>query len=234
MKKFRKLAALFLAFAMVIAASGTGSVTASAKSDYMKSLGVKTGIKVGKEYTFKTKTSFGSATGTWKLKKAKVSDADEDGYKTLTCTLVWTNKMTRPSNSAINKLCNSGGSTWYPGNFWYAVVDKYTGKSLEKSSSKIAKKLDVTVEDSDSTSGYKTYKTSSGNWISYYKKWIVKLTITYPEDYDGLMIGFGSSDKVKSTSADNKFFKGKGKFAKTSYWKSGKSYSRWLYVSNLD
>ena len=204
------------------------------KTDYMAKLGVTKGIKVGKAYKFSTMTDVvGKSSGTWTLNKIKVSNASKKGYKKLTFTVIWKNNCS-PTQNQVDQLweyAKKHNNTSYVGVNMCAVVDKYTGIDLEEAA--VGKKYDVTVTAKKETYRKTLYCSNRARSIIFTSKWKADVTIVFPENYDGLCIGFGTSNKKNFTTADNQFFKGKVKFEKTSFWKAGKNYTRWLDISSI-
>ena len=232
--KTRKITVLFIILSILTSVFGSVNTYADNKTDYMDKLGVTKGIKVGKAYKFDTNTTIvGKSSGTWTLNKIKVSNASKKGYKKLTFTATWKNKFS-PTQRQVDQLWvySKKNDPVSIGCYMYAVVDKYTGINLEKE--KAGKKYDVTVTDDNEIVDRKTKYCSDGDRYLYFdSKWKVKVTVIFPENYDGLCIGFGTNNKKNCITADNEFFNGKKKFEKTSYWKSGKKYTRWLDISSI-
>lgn len=232
--KARKITVLFVILSILISVFGSVNAYAANKTDYMTKLGVTKGIKVGKAYKFETNTVIvGKSSGTWTLNKIKVSNASKKGYKKLTVTVTWKNNFS-PTQNQVDQLweyTQNYNNTFYPGCHMYAVVDKYTGVDLENN--EVGKKYDVIVTAKDEKDRKKLYCSNRDQWLDHIKKWKVKITVIFPEKYDGLCIGFGTNNRKNITTADNKFFEGEKKFEKTSYWKSGKKYTRWLDISSI-
>lgn len=232
--KARKITVLFVILSILISVFGSVNAYAANKTDYMTKLGVTKGIKVGKAYKFETNTVIvGKSSGTWTLNKIKVSNASKKGYKKLTVTVTWKNNFS-PTQNQVDQLweyTQNNNNTFYPGCHMYAVVDKYTGVDLENN--EVGKKYDVIVTAKDEKDRKKLYCSNRDQWLDHIKKWKVKITVIFPEKYDGLCIGFGTNNRKNITTADNKFFEGEKKFEKTSYWKSGKKYTRWLDISSI-
>lgn len=202
----------------------------SASKNHMKKLKVQWDLKKGKKvYCDALFADVGKKSKSmyFKITKYKVSNAGKKGYKKLTLTCI--NRVTyKPTPSEVHKMVNSSyfkKTNILGANGDSAIVDYNSGISLKKKN-----KYNVKVKTKDwQPVNDKIYKDSHGCYVNFgdLKETI---TITYPEDYDGLCIGFYSDNQFGKSNADKKFLKGKGAFGKTSYYKKGKKNSHWMRV----
>lgn len=233
MKRIKQtILSTMLAFLVLFAGTMPQTMTANASASYMKHLGVKFGIKPEKTYTFKSKISGGVSDPnmTWNISDVKFSNG-KNGYKKLTFIATMKNEF-RPTSSEIStlgSLYESGARVSLGGGF-YAIVDGESGLDLERKND-----YDVTVK-SKTTSKTKTerFENEEGAWISFHTVWQWKVTVVYPEDYEDLYIGFGGKNAEFETNVDKACWDGEVPFGKTSYYKKGKTNSRWQKVSELE
>ncbi|SCW52286.1 hypothetical protein SAMN02910400_01121 [Lachnospiraceae bacterium C10] len=232
-KLTKRIMAVLLAVGVVIGATSVMTsqpVETEAAITYMKNLNLKTNIKKGKAYSFKTKYAVaGNKKTTWTLESVKFVDA-KDGYKK--CKI----KMINKHNYTFTKAQAAKMAAYYEnhgtmgGDEFFSVVDGKTGLSLEKLND-----FDVTVKSSGKWSKLKKTYYNSDEYIQRYMKWTVNLTITYPENYDDLCIGFGGGNVIDSDTFTNcDYWEGTIPFKKTTYYKNGEKNSRWVQISEFE
>ena len=76
----------------------------------------------------------------------------------------------------------------------------------------------------------KKYKDDHGCWVQYPTKYAMKVAVTFPQKYRGLCLGIIANNKRSETKSDSAFWEGRGSFAKTTYYKSGKGNSHWMRI----
>lgn len=231
-KIWKQVVSILLVFTVIFVGVGTQYTTVNASVSYMKKLGVKFGIKDGKEYTFTQKfAGVGITKLTGKITNITVKDANKEGYKKLTYTVTMKPQF-RPTKSQVDKIYKSCWAKYDGDTFgehmFFAVVDGVTGVDLEEENDYDVK---VTSKETSKTKSKRFY--GSQAWIEYCIVWQKKVTVVYPEDYKDLCVGFGGGNFVKEKSVDEKFWEGKKAFGKTNFYKKGKKNSRWLKVSSL-
>lgn len=190
-----KWTAVMIAVALILTCFASTLPVDAASTPDMKKANVKWDLKNNKTIKYKTAWSvIGTKTHKVKMTNYKVRNAKKKGYKQCTFTLT-INRSIKPTKSQIDDmvdLCEPDALEHsengpFGGNFWYAVVDYKTGKSLEGKNSKKVK-----VKDSDWKYSKKTkLKGHDGKYIWYYKRATTNVTITYPKKYKNLAIGFG-------------------------------------------
>lgn len=230
LKKGMGILMVAVLLAGVLAVPSQGVQAASASKNYMKTLGLRWDLKKGRTVTC---NSLFAGVGkkkkavTYKITKYKVGNARKKGYKKLTLTCV--NAVAyKPTKNEIHKMTHSSHfkKTGIVGaNGDSVVLDYNTGISLTKKN-----KFNVEVNCSNWKSmKSRIYKDHDGCYVDF-GNLKQTITITYPEDYDGLCIGFYADNQLTKTKADKKFQKGKTLFGKTSYYKKGKKNSHWMRV----
>lgn len=156
-----------------------------------------------------------------KITDYKIVKAPKAGYKKLTFTVTLKDDLKKPSNGQIHKMASEGQQA---GMNWISVADYDTGLSLERKN-----KFNVTAKFSWKTIKEKVYKDNHGCYITALTQ-RGKVSITYPEDYDGLCIGIGGQNRLGMLPIDKQYWIGKAEFGKTSYYKTGKKNSHWMRV----
>ena len=218
MKRVKAAVLVCALFMGLLYAPGQMNSVEAAKP-YMKKLQVKWDVKNNKSITTTTLyKGIGWKNVAAKISNLKVTKANKEGYKKLTCTL----KMdgSKLTASEVHKTAHAGiGAGCY-----YAIVDYNTGYSLETKN-----KFGVTVKAKDQYKG-KIYRDKDGCWVEQ-AGMSVKLTITYPENYKGLCIGFGGFNALNETKADQKFWKGKKPFGATTYYTKNKKNTHFMRVT---
>lgn len=201
----------------------------AASKNHIKKLGLRWDLKKSKTVVYDSVfAGIGKIkkAGTFKITKYKVSNARKKGYKKLALTYVqkYTVSLTdtKIHKAANSSYCRKTGSTG--GGRYFAIVDYNTGMSLEEKN-----KLNVKVTSSTKLLKTRKFKDKDGCYMEC-DNTRVTLTITYPEDYDGLCIGLGGYNQLSNSKADNSFWRGKKEFGKTSYYKKGKKNSHWMRV----
>lgn len=218
--------AAMLAAGLTVSPAMADEVQTAPRKPYMKTLKLKWDLKKNKAMKFTSKfVEVGKKPMTMTIKNVKVSKAKKEGYKKLTFTVVgkqaWKPTKKQVHKMVKSKLCRETGSIG--GYHWWTVADYDTGLSLEGPN-----KLGVTVKTVKKNS-YKRIKDNDGCYVRF-GVWTTKVTVAYPEDYKGLCIGVGGRNTVKGTKTDDLFFEGKRAFGKTSFYKYGKTNSRWMRI----
>lgn len=220
MKRVKAVVLVCALFMGLLYAPGQMNSVEAASKAYMKKLQVKWDVKNNKSIT--TQTIYGGIVKknlTAKISKLKVTKAKKEGYKKLTCT--FTVKYPKLAASEVHKIAAKGV---FGAGYYYAIVDYDTGYSLETKN-----QFGVTVKAKDKLDKKKTYRDKDGCWV-YSHDVTTKLTITYPEDYKGLCIGFGGYSTLNEKKADQKFWKGKKPFGTTSYYTKNKKNNHFMRV----
>lgn len=219
MKRVKAAVLVCALFMGLLYAPGQMNSVEAASKAYMKKLQVKWDVKNNKSITTSTfYNGVGKKNVTFKISNLKVTKANKEGYKKLTCTI--TTDSQKLTASEVHKIAHAGNFT---AALYYAVVDYDTGYSLETKN-----KFGVTVKAKDK-SKTKTFRDKDGCWVSP-PDVSCKLTITYPEDYKGLCIGFGGYSTLNDTKANQKFWKGKKPFGATTYYTKNKTNNHFMRV----
>lgn len=198
LKQISRRIAVVLAMVMLLTCVAyTVPVNAASKAD-MKKANVKWDLKNNKTLKFKTTWSvLGVKKHTVKMTKFKVKNAKKKGYKQCSFRLT-VKRNIAPTDSQLNEMlktsyvldeCKASDSDNAPfgGEFYYAVVDYKTGKSLIPKNKK-----KVTVKTSGwKYSSYDEKRLPDTRGMYYPKKSTIDVTITYPKNYKNLAIGFG-------------------------------------------
>jgi hypothetical protein len=223
----RTIVAVVLAVSMVFAVAQPVDVAAA--KPYMKNLKVSWDLENDKEVTYKTIVAgVGNRVKSTKITNYEIADAAKSGYKKVTFTVTFKNEW-KPSKNEVHECVYSSyiqgtGYMGYDG--WYAIVDYNTGIDLEEEND-----FDVTVKTGKwKKFNKKNYKDKDGCGVRLYDE-KVKVTVTYPEDYDGLCIGVGGKYQLNESKADIAFWNGKKPFGKTSYSKNGKKSIHFMRVT---
>ncbi len=225
----RKLTALLCAVAMMITAFNV--VPAKAAGGYISGLGLKADASVGTTYSFKHGYAGIKKAQTMKIAidDLKVLKADKEGYNKMIYTVTFRDTF-NPAQKQVDAIMdavykNNYADVW--GSYWTAVVDDNTGLCVMKNKDF---EMETVTVDEDRNLYFRD--DGAGGWISNVKfsKWCV--TVTYPETYDNLVIGFGAQKKIAYSKADDKFWESKVPFGKTTYYKKNKKCSKWIKVSD--
>ncbi len=219
MKKIqKKCLVLLLACILVFQAA---PVQAQTQKPYMKRMNLSWDLKPGKKVTFQTYwAGIGYKDGLVTLKDYKITDAEQDGYKKLTFTVVFEEDQAGFRPKEVHKLLESDIWEKYEdtgGYYNVTLVDYTTGRCLENMSNN----RDVTAEISDAVqTGEKEYKDSDGCSLTCYKKTTWKAAVTYPENYQGLCIVAGGANKNVFDSAFDYdgYYAGDVKFGKSVFY----------------
>lgn len=148
-----------------------------------------------------------------KITGYKIMDAEKEGYKKLKFSITFKPEF-KLSKSEVDKRLKD--SAHNPSHVVYTVLDYNTGISLERPNDK-----GVDVKCSwKQTKKNKYYGSGSRYyWIATMK---AQVTITYPEDYDGLCVGIGGCLKAKESKADKAYWKGRKPFGEATRYYSKK------------
>lgn len=237
-KMTKQLVSLLLAATMILGGAFALRVDAdAAQKNYMKKLGVKWGIEEGKAYSFKhIWAGIGSKDFTWKISNAKSKNVKK-GNKQLSFTLTYhIDFKPTPEEVSANVYSDYSQSTGHSGaTFAYAIVDAASGLDLEGENSK-----KVVVKSSKKEGKQNQYYGLYGmeqSWdtVTFPSTIKYKVTVTYPKNYNDLCIGLSGSNVLagQGSQADANFWDGKVPFGKTTFYKKGKTNSRWVMVSDL-
>lgn len=237
-KMLKKSACVLTAVALsatMVALPATAEEAHAAEKPYMKTLKLKWDLKKNKAVTSKEAiAACGKKPLKITVKNYKVTKAKK-GYKKASFTIVYTQNF-KPTKKQVNKMVGYGNIM--RGGYYFALVDYATGKNLLPGS-EMAKQLDVTTKISNWTySKAKKYKDGKGNWVKLSAKGSLKVTVTFPEAYQGLCLGvsgmtFDQNESFISKSAVTtieKFNKGTTPFGKTVLYKKGKTSSHWMRI----
>lgn len=135
-----------------------------------------------------------------------------------------------PTLYDVEKCCDT--SSFY--NHTIHLVDYKSGKSLITSSvnqTSTAKSKGVYVVGIDWYNKGKTYFYNYyGDYIYLSDTGYADVTIIKPKKYKDLCVGVAGDSRLKLSSSDKKFYKGKVDYKKTSWYKSDSSNSKWMRV----
>ncbi|MCH5268467.1 MAG: hypothetical protein J1E62_09000 [Lachnospiraceae bacterium] len=241
----KKLLCMTLVFALLTVSISIPDVTnwvAAAGTSYMKALGVNWDLKNNASVSFtEYYIGIGDQNYTAKITNYKLADAKKSGYKQLTFDLTIQSNWS-PSQSQINKMVNTMNEKNVDSvgeGYYYTVVDYNTGTNLEKKNN-----YNVTVKKPKADVKQEEHTAAIGNtdWtIGLVKSAKSKgVTVTFPEDYDGVSIVVGGGNALNSGAyndlkqKDDSFWDGKTAFGETSYYKKGKKNSHWMRVLTLE
>ncbi|MCR5202870.1 MAG: hypothetical protein K6D02_07285 [Lachnospiraceae bacterium] len=210
----------------------SASPTASAVTEeypvcnYMKKkVKVKWDLKKGKKKTLTSKIGgIGKKNSSVTLKSYKITNASKKNYKKLVVKFQFKDEYT-PNSKEIKKVLKyyKKHKAWHSA-FYFTVVDKGTGLSLEG-------KNKVKVKVKQGKWKFKNTKVYADNG-AYMSKLnaTIKVTITYPKTYKRLCIAAGSENTINEDITATAFFKGLNAFGETSLYKKGKKNSHWMVV----
>ena len=221
---FKKIMTAVLAVALLLGVLAVPPQDAQAAGkSYMKGLKLNWDLKKNKAMKYTTSAEvFKKVSGKAKITNYKVKSAGK-GYKQLSFNVTFRDDKIKISNAQWKELRRMNRGLKY-GTYWISVADYDTGLSLERKN-----KFGVKVRSSRwKTINAHTYR--NGNDTFYVDGARSKVTITYPEDYDGLCIGVGGQNRIGDTRADSSYWSGKTKFGKTSFYKTGKKNSHWMRI----
>lgn len=221
---FKKVMVSVLAVALLLGVLAVPPQDAQAAGkSHMKSLKLNWDLKKNKAVKYTTSAEvFKKVSGKAKITNYKVKSAGK-GYKQLSFNVTFRDDKIKISNAQWKELRRMNRGLKY-GTYWISVADYDTGLSLERKN-----KFGVKVRSSRwKTINAHTYR--NGNDTFYVDGARSKVTITYPEDYDGLCIGVGGQNRIGDTRADSSYWSGKTKFGKTSFYKTGKKNSHWMRI----
>ena len=246
-RRWKKVVSVLLTLILFVGVASQ-EMQAEASVSYMKKLGVKFGIKEGKEYPFTIVHTDGTKSRvTYKISDIELKNATREGYKQLKFTMTYKSDFT-PSPEQVDSIGDATPRKWpYRSGFAYwAILDGTTGRTYVSQSGfplkgtifghGIDNRIAIETVATNEESLY--YKGQRYGGIPVIKMLEQKTTITYAEDFKGfenLCIGFGGNNSKDSfyNETDEKFWHAQEKFGKTTYYKGGKKNSRWLAVSNI-
>lgn len=197
--------------------SGQPIQTQAAEKAYMKTLSLKWDLKKGKKLTTLQKfAGVGFIKPKIMVKRITTTAASKEGFKKT--EVVYTYTAPKLSKKMVHTIYKASRKSDVVGaGFAYAVIDYSSGYSLEGEENE----LDVSVKKKSIRSKKRYFRDWDGHYV-WIENGTEKVTITYPEDYKGLCFGLGGDGTLKSSSINKKFFQGKVKFAKTTYYKTNK------------
>lgn len=221
-------------------------VQAQAATKNLKQAGVKFTLKTGKAYTSEQwwagagskKSKSWWKCGATKKHSAKISGlkiekASKAGYKKVTFTATWKRLWSPKSKKEIGNILDEN-MVWYEqycdtyfegtlasGGAWIFFCDYNTGENLESKAAK--KKYDLKFKYGKwKETQVKRYVGKDGDWITLPKTTKVKVTATYPEDYDGLCLGVGCVNTGLDPDTMDKWDANKLPYQKTPWFKKNK------------
>lgn len=191
-KKLLSLLMIMAIMAGVVFSPLCVNMTAQAKTPYMKKLGVKWDLKEGKWVTIR----INYAGNVWNKAKAtikdvKLKDAQKEGYKKLSYTIVI--KEDRLTPSKVHKIGNAanGGKVYgYGLTPWLYDIDGFS----------ITSDNDSDIKDKGKWTYSKKYKCkdSHGCWVGMIDTYKYKCIVVYPEkDYKKICIGISGNGSYK-------------------------------------
>lgn len=204
-----------------------GGEAFAATGSSMKSLKVKWDLKKGKKVTVTTAwAGVGKQKVSARVTALKVGASSRRGYRKASFTVEFT-QLFKPTKKQVHALARVNDAGQAAGFASFALVDYQTGRELGA-----YRKRKVTIKTSGwKCSKTKKYKDNDGCWVQYPMKYSMKVTVTFPQKYKRLCLGIIANAKRSETKADGAFWKGQGSFAKTTYYKSGKSNSHWMRIA---
>lgn len=221
MKQSVKIAAVFLLVVSLFQQAVL--VRAEENRPYMKRLNVSWDLKPDKKIMFQSYwAGVGYKDAAVTLKNYKITDAEEDGYKKLTFSIVVEDVKNGFRPKEVHKLLESDEWEKYEdtgGYYNITLVDYTTGRCLENATNN----RNVTAEISDAKQiGEIRYKDDDGCSLTCYKKTVWKAAVTYPQDYQGLCIVAGGANKnIFQYDFDyDAYYAGNIKFGKSVFYSS--------------
>ena len=246
-QKFARLAlavglALMLCPAMALAqsdavAENPGASTpvkaqqAAKASKNLKKAGFTFDLKQNKVKSIKTYLK-GTQSSVYRVKLSGMKTVNAGkGMKKTTFTLTYALKDL--SSSQIRDTLRMVHKGFYSdvifGDHYYALVDYNTGMSLEDSGNAFGVKVKVLKSKTQQTKKYRDYDKC---YFYKAKKWTVKLSVTYPESYEGLclgVIGSSASEASSGVSADE-FFDGARTIYKTKLYTKDRKNAHFMRI----
>ncbi len=227
MKRLYRIFACVCALALFFCAMPITGEAAS--KSYMRKIAVKWGIRAGQSYTFPAYYNGISATKPieWTISKPKIKGAKKSGYNRMEFTMTAEN-LSDFTQEEVDVICAQesfgGGHAWY-------LVDEKTGKSLE-AKNKVGVSCVFKVLEEKAIDGYQ----NSDESVTFYplRRYKARVTITYPEDYEGLCLGVGTyKNMTEFASSDAKFFNGKIPLGKASMFKKSRKCTRFMNLLKM-
>ena len=218
--KMKRMGSAVMALVLVLVlalAPAFGEEAFAATGGSMKSLKVKWDLKKGKKVTVSAAwAGAGRQKVSARVVGLKVGASPKRGYRKASFTVEFT-RLSKPTKKQVHALAGLAS---------LALVDYQTGRELGA-----GRKRNVTIKASNwKCSKVKKYKDDHGCWVQYPTKYAMKVTVTFPQKYRGLCLGIIANNKRSETKADSAFWEGRGSFAKTTYYKSGKGNSHWMRI----
>ncbi len=203
-----------------------GEEAFAATGGSMKSLKVKWDLKKGKKVTVSAAwAGAGRQKVSARVVGLKVGASPKRGYRKASFTVEFT-RLFKPTKKQVHALAGLNGASKAAGFASLALVDYQTGRELSA-----GRKRNVTIKASNwKCSKVKKYKDDHGCWVQYPTKYAMKVAVTFPQKYRGLCLGIIANNKRSETKSDSAFWEGRGSFAKTTYYKSGKGNSHWMRI----
>ena len=229
--KMKRVGSAVMALVLVLVlglalAPAFGEEAFAATGGSMKSLKVKWDLKKGKKVTVSAAwAGAGRQKVSARVVGLKVGASPKRGYRKASFTVEFT-RLFKPTKKQVHALAGLNGASKAAGFASLALVDYQTGRELGA-----GRKRNVTIKASNwKCSKVKKYKDDHGCWVQYPTKYAMKVTVTFPQKYRGLCLGIIANNKLSETKADSAFWEGRGSFAKTTYYKSGKGNSHWMRI----
>lgn len=196
----RKLLSLLMVMAIVagvVFQPVYGSMTAEAKTPFMKTLGVKWDLKEGKWVTIRANL----VGNVWlenkaTIKNVKLEDAKKKGYKKLSYTLIVKPEASTPKqvHKMVTNLDNNDGKL---------LGYEYTDYCYDIDGFSMSEDNDNDIKTSGKWKYYNKYKIkdSDGCWITQHEIAKCKCTVVYPaKDYKKICIGIAGNGSYKHPS----------------------------------
>ena len=198
-KKILSLLMIMAIIAGMVFQPVCGSMTAQAKTPFMKKLGVKWDLKEGKW----VKIRVHNVGNVWEgakatIKNVKIENAKKEGYKKLSYTFVV--KLEKYTPSQIHKIGNAVGA----GSLYEYVCKSYC---YDIDGFEMSSDYDSDIKENMSVKQSKPYicKDSHGCWVDFVDTIKAKCTVIYPEkDYKKICIGVCGNGSYKEPAGNNK------------------------------
>lgn len=191
---------------------------AAAEKKRMDSLKLNWDLKEGKTYIASCNdklTILGDGKAGFTLKNLK-KEVLKNGKKKVSFTINFKQVNQKLSSEQIHRLSQGLDSGGYDIGYYFTVIDKATGLSLEGDN-----ELGVKVKSSSKYYGkYAPQYDGDGCGWGFSEYNVYKVAITYPADYKDLCVGVGNFlHAEKWADKDDAFWAGKVSFDKTTYYK---------------
>ena len=235
-RKLRVFLVILLALSTSISGLCWTFESRAAGTSYLRKKGLKIGIKREEEYPFSVQyAGVGTKRVYIDISKVHHKSTSNDEKKKVSFCLTYKDYnylKTEQADAMIQteyyKKYKDPGMDWF-----YTLIDGDTGKCLSTKNNP-----DVSMEVNYREGGgfgFSMTRCSNDEVISRDCSWDHVIEVEYPKDMKHVYLGIGGSNVLKynKSNLDKKFFKGAVPFDKTTYYRKGKTNSRWILIDKL-